>query len=56
MTKNHIKPRLFLVVYDRPEDARVPDYCADLRVYGLCEDEWPVVYVFSEEMKLRKAA
>ena len=51
MTEHHANPRLTLVVYDRPEDACALDYCADLRVYGLCEDEWPVVYVFSEEVK-----
>lgn len=54
MNTQHTTPRLSLVVYDRPEDAFALDYRDDLRVYGLCEDEWPVVYVFSEEM--RKAA
>ncbi len=44
------KARLSLVVYDRPEDVRLPN-CEDLRVYGLCEDEWPVVYVFEEVKK-----
>ena len=50
MTEEHTKPHLSLVVYDRHEDVRLPS-CEDLRVYGLCEDEWPVVYVFSEEVK-----
>ena len=50
MTEHHAKPRLTLVVYDRPEDLRLPN-CEDLHVYGPCEDEWPVLYVFSEEVK-----
>ena len=45
---------LNLAVYDGPEEAVLPKYCRRLNVYRFCEDDWPVVYVFIEDM--RKAA
>lgn len=40
---------LELFVYDDQQDAILPDLCRDLRVYGACHDDWPVVYVFIED-------
>ena len=42
---------LNLAVYDETEEAVLPSYCRRLNVYRSCEDDWPVVYVFVEEMK-----
>ena len=46
------KTPLDLAVYDEPEDAVLPKYCRRLNVYRFCEDDWPVVYVFTEDMKV----
>ena len=45
------KLTLDLAVYNEPEDAVLPKYCRRLNVYRFCEDDWPVVYVFTEDMK-----
>ena len=45
------KQTLTLIVYNDPENAVLPDFCLDLLVYRFCEDDWPVVYVFTEDMK-----
>ncbi len=45
------KLTLDLAVYDEPEDAVLPKYCRRLNVYRFCEDDWPVVYVFSDCVK-----
>ena len=42
---------LNLAVYDEPAEVVLPAYCRWLNVYRSCEDDWPVVYVFVEEMK-----
>ena len=45
------KLTLDLAVYNEPEDAVLPTYVRRLNVYRFCEDDWPVVYVFVEDMK-----
>ena len=45
------KPTLNLAVYNEPEEAVLPSYCRRLNVYRFCEDDWPVVCVFVEEMR-----
>jgi hypothetical protein len=45
------KLTLDLAVYNEPEEAVLPKYCRRLNVYRFCEDDWPVVYVFTEDMK-----
>ncbi len=38
-----------------PESVVIPDYCRKLKVYRICEDDLPVVYVLTEPL-LKEAA
>lgn len=39
-----------LTEYREPDTVRIPDYCRDLRVFGFCDEDGPVVVVMVEEL------